>query len=184
MPWTLSYNPPANPQLLNMFLLAVGKALCLANNFESKCNHVLRVITITDAIREGKNHDQVREVALSFEENMLGKTITRIGKAEEIRNEQINILEEARKSRNFVAHCGAKIGELYSIRDETFSERISELIPHVQNLAKGDNLVSAWTYEISEREPAPLGLQQNYPQMVHDWVFGEFTLIHHSSGTG
>jgi hypothetical protein len=41
----------------------------------------------------------------------------------------------------------------------------------VIDLANGDNIVSAWVYEIDEREPAP-AIVDYYTDLVDDWIFG------------
>ena len=48
MGWSLGYLPPKEPELLDHFFLAVGKALFLASRFEMKCRYVLNISKLVD----------------------------------------------------------------------------------------------------------------------------------------
>lgn len=51
MGWSLSSHMPIrDPEVVDAALLAVGKALYLANAFESKCRFVLRIANLTSYI--------------------------------------------------------------------------------------------------------------------------------------
>jgi len=173
MSWTVSRKKPSDKYLLNRYFEAVGKALCVANNFEEKCNHILRVHKITDAIREGESDDEVREIATSFEAKRLYRAIQALDKSDDVSEEKVDLLNSARESRNYIAHEGALMGEVSLLDAEYIFERVQELAPHVEKIAKGDNLVSAWSYEVSEREPAPRRFRATYVERVVDWTFGD-----------
>jgi len=48
MSWSLDFHLPREPELLEAFLLALGKALYLACGFEAKCRWVLQMAIIAD----------------------------------------------------------------------------------------------------------------------------------------
>jgi hypothetical protein len=62
MGWSVGYLPPREPELLNRFLLSVGKALSIAHGFESKCKHIVGVISIVEKRQEGHEIDAVFEM--------------------------------------------------------------------------------------------------------------------------
>jgi hypothetical protein len=171
MGWTLGYLPPKEPDLLDAFLLSVGKALCLSNGFEAKCKDVLGVITLTDAIQAGSDFDAASGLARAVQAMLLGGTIKLIGDASGTSPADVAILQAAREARNYIAHESAELGTLSDATVKTILRLFAELEPRVLEVAKGDNLVSAWCYEICEREPAPQGIQDQYVQMVSHWVF-------------
>jgi hypothetical protein len=171
MAWTLGYLPPKEPDLLDVFLLSIGKALCLANAFEAKCKHVLSVITLTDAVQAGSDFNASSELARRVRAKFLGDTIKLIGNAPDIHPTDLAILQAAKDARNYIAHESAELGTLSDARAETILKLFAELEPRVIEVARGDNLVSAWCYEICEGEPAPFGIQEEYVQLVSNWVF-------------
>lgn len=48
MGWSLDYLKPSEPQLLDALFLSAGRALHLANAFESKCQYVLRMANLAE----------------------------------------------------------------------------------------------------------------------------------------
>ncbi|MGI5137327.1 hypothetical protein [Streptomyces sp. CA-106110] len=49
MGWSLNYLKPREPRLLDALFLSAGRALHLANAFESKCQYVLRMANLAEA---------------------------------------------------------------------------------------------------------------------------------------
>jgi hypothetical protein len=48
----------------------------------------------------------------------------------------------------------------------------------VANLAAGDNLISTWLYQVTERAAyTPRHLIDAYPEMIDRWVFGPVLAI-------
>jgi hypothetical protein len=171
MPWTIDLRTPQEPELLNEFLLVLGKALALANNFESKCTHYLRVIAISNATKEGASLDDIAQIALQFRPEMLASTLKKILQSDSISQSIRDVLNRARESRNFIAHQGGSVGDLYGVNAKAFTNGISVLREHVENVAHGDNIVSRWAYEVSERLPAPRSMADGYVPLVMAWVF-------------
>ena len=177
MNWTLSRSTPECSDLVDQYLLASGKALCLAANFEATCKHILRVFRITDAIRSGSSNDEVREVALRnnsqrWQSLKLARAIEEIGNADDVDDEDAKTLGVARLSRNYVAHDSAGMGPIALVTPAMITQMASDLMPQVIQLARGEWLVSAWSFEIGEREPASVD-RDKYVAAVVAWVFGE-----------
>lgn len=171
MSWTIGLIPPEDPALLDYFFLALGKALCIANSFEAKCKYMLRMITLTDALESGSDIDAARELVKTIADKMLGSTIQLVANAPEVKSSDLEVLRNAKDSRNYVAHRGADFESIYDVSPDTIREYITRLREHVRTLADGDNCVSKWCYEFCEREPAPLTIQEQYAAIVLEWVF-------------
>lgn len=172
MPWTIDYSEPQHPEVLDGFLLAVGKALCLANNFEAKCGNYLSIVAFTDALREGKPKDDAIALAKKAHTQHLGRIVKGLKASGDVRDDEAFVLDRARDSRNYIAHEGGNLAELFRAKPDRILRALAALYPHVLNIARGDNIVSTWAYEVSEREPAPRALQEEYVEMVTTWVFG------------
>lgn len=177
MPWTLSRREAEEPELVEAFLLAIGKALCLANNFEARCDHYLKVIAFTDSMRDGGKKNEVLKALQKVNALPLAQKVRGIHVSGDIGESDLAILNRARESRNFIAHESACIGELHSARKEFLLKRMADLYPHVVAVARGDNLTSQWEYEVCERESAPSHFTASYVDEVTTWVFGDFLAL-------
>jgi hypothetical protein len=171
MEWTLCRFQPQEPELLDYYFLAAGKALCVANNFEGTCKYILKMFTLADALEVGNDFDAAKELAKRLEEKMLGQAINVLGGMPDMEPGDLDILRAAKDSRNYVAHEGVALGCLYYVRTSSILKLIDVLREHVVNLAKGENLVSKWSYEICEKEPASFADPDRYAQDVLDWIF-------------
>jgi hypothetical protein len=171
--WSVGYQPPPESDLIDEILLAAGKALYLANRFESNCQHVLGIANLVDLIKDPVT--SLEEVAAKLpEDKMLGPTLQGLFSHADmgIRPDEATALTKAKEARNYIAHEGAAaIGELssYSVRGKL--DALRALRAKVIDLANGDNIVSAWVYEIDEREPPP-PIIDDYTDLVDDWIFG------------
>lgn len=172
MGWSLNYLPPKEPELIDAFFLAVGKALYLSNAFEAKCRFVLRIAKLAHHYEESGDASATISLAQALKDKMLGQTINGLGAFPEISSTDITLLEEAKDARNFIAHEGANFGSLSDISAKQVHEQLDRLREEVGKLTTGDNLVSRWVYEIEEKEPAPQEIQNTYAQRVQQWVFG------------
>jgi hypothetical protein len=172
MPWTLTLLEPKEPQLLEAFLLAVGKALCLANNFESRISHHLSLVAWIEAREEGAGKKDAADAVKRAGVLPLARKLSRIHGAGDITDEDLLLLDKARAGRNYIAHESASIGELHGATESYLLQKIASLYPHVMAVAVGDNLASKWEYEVSEREPAPRYFMEEYVGKVMVWVFG------------
>jgi hypothetical protein len=172
--WSAGYRPPPESDLIDEILLAAGKALYLANMFESKCSNVLRVANFEDIIQNDPVITLEQISALLPNAKMLGKTLQELFARTDmnVRQEQAMLLEKAREARNYIAHEGAgAIGDLWSYSVKHKLKALRKLHAKVIDLAKGDNIASTWIYQIEEpREPLPFST--DYPDKVEYWIFG------------
>lgn len=173
MGWSLDYQSPREPELLDQFFLSVGKALYLASAFESKCQWVLRIVKIAAHFQRSSDASATAELAKAMKDKLLGPTLNELKGFPEFTAADVAKLERAKDARNFIAHESTEIGSLSSATAKVICERIGRLRTELSALASGDNLVSAWVYEISEKEPPPRGIQSEYPEWVSQWVFGD-----------
>lgn len=175
MSWTVTpYAEPSIPRLLSRYFEALGKALTLAQSFEGKCNHYLRVIKVTDAIKNEAAHEEIREIATDYRSRTIGRTLgDGIKDAPEVCESDVKILSDAKDSRNAIAHGDQHISEVHSVWPGKVYDCVLWMVPHVRKLARGDDLVSSWTYQVTENEPAPRGIQRKYEETVLTWVFGD-----------
>jgi len=171
MGWSLSHLPPSEPELVNAALIAAGKALYLANAFESKCRFVLKIAQLDSYLEQHPGTTLPDAIASLSRQKLLGPTIAQLGSFPEVNSDEIVLLEKARDARNFIAHEGAAFGYVFGVRERQIREHRKKLRVAVSDLAKGDNVVSRWVYEIEEKEPAPVSTAANYPVMVDTWVF-------------
>lgn len=172
MGWSLDYQNLKYPDQLNKFLLAVGKALYLANAFEYKCQYVLRLGKLVKHIKEGKDFDAALTLTNKMKDKVLGPTLSELGRFPEFNEKDIALLDRAREARNFIAHKGAFIS--LGTGSKYLQEHLNKLKKEVIALVPGDNLISVWIYEIQEKEAAPSGIQKAYPKWVEKWVFGDY----------
>lgn len=176
MGWSLGYLKPREPRLLDALFLSAGRALHLANSFESKCQYVLRMAHLAEASEADPVMGLQEMIASLPPDKMLGGTLrdlsnTSLGS----RPSDFDLLDGARKARNFIAHEGASIGTIWSARQEDILEHAVRLRAAVADLASGDNVVSQWCFHIDEpNDYLPMLLIDAYPAMVDDWVFGHF----------
>ncbi len=128
----------------------------------------MRLFKITRRLRDEPGVSVLEALNGVIKERFLHGTIKELGK--DITQEDIAILERAKDARNFIAHEGAAY--FGSTNQWMIIARLKKLREEVKHLAHGANLVSSWSYEIGNREPAPGRFVKNYPKIVDQWVFG------------
>lgn len=178
MAWSLSYESIRNPGLTDALLLAAGKSLYLANAFEDKCNYVLRIINLVEVVEGDPVLSLEQAIAALPKDKMLGGTLQEI-LLRKVGDDSAtaDLLDKARRARNFIAHEGAATGAIWGLRAKDVIHQSTLLRSAVDDLVAGDNVVSAWCYEIDEKEHAPQLFKAAYPAMVSDWVFGQLDLL-------
>jgi hypothetical protein len=178
------YRPPPESDLIDEILLAAGKALYLANQFEVKCKFVLTVAYAEEAL---KNPDSV--LALQ-EELMRGYLATKLSQRNNKPKQlgrilqdpgtvppgtsegESEALEKAREARNHIAHeTAGAIGDLEGRSVEHMLTALRRLHAEVIDLAKGDYVVSAWAHQITDRKARLWSSVENL-EWVEYWVFG------------
>ena len=176
MEWTISNDKIVNEELLSEYFMVAGKSLCIANHFEEKCHHIWRTVLITDAFRDSYSQEEIKEIATNLPKKILYKKIKGVCGTGEIEDCDIDLLFEAKDSRNYIAHSGASFGYLGCVSVNHIYKKVLELQPHVRIVIEDENLVSAWSQEICEREPAPRSFRASYPSKLEDWVFGDLLI--------
>lgn len=174
MGWSVgSHIPARDPEAVDAALLAAGKALYLANAFESKCRFVLRIANLVSFVDEHPGSGLDDAIASLARDKLLHPTLEELKSFPIVKDDEADLLDEARVARNFIAHEGADFGYVFSATEAQLNEHLDELRQAVVNLAQGDSIVSRWVYEIEEKEAAPLGIVLSYPTLVEEWVFGD-----------
>ncbi len=137
MYWTLGGWPAKEPILLDNYFLAVGKALCLATNFEHNCRFVVQIFTLLDATKRGMEFDAAIELVRALDENirMLGQAIRRIGGSHAVSPEDIETLRAAKDSRNYIAHEAAGVGSLSNVSARSSWRSASRACCHMPRLS-------------------------------------------------
>lgn len=171
MPWSLDYQPPKEPILLDKLFLASGKALYLASAFEGKCKFLLRIVKIVQHHESKGDTSATAALAKALKDKMLGPTIKELSSITEFREADLAIFERGKEARNYIAHESAQLGPLSSATAKSINAKLEQLRIELDALSAADNLVSTWLYEIDEKQPAPLGIQTAYPAWVCQWVF-------------
>lgn len=157
-------------------MLAFGKSLHIACEFERKCQHVLRFLNlgemfkVTD-VEKGQLSDFL--AALVAKPDLLFLTIGGMSKIDAVTAEEIDGLTNARIARNYIAHESGKIGAIHDLDAQHIADAMSALRPHVIDLAKGDNIISVWSLALTDELTAPEWMTQTYEARVLNWVFGE-----------
>jgi len=173
MGWSLDYRGVKEPELLDEFLLAVGKALCVASAFERKCQWVLRMVKLTDYLEEGGDTSRAAVNALLAvtKDKFLGPTVGDMKGLPDFSADEVALLERAKDARNFIAHDSADIGTWASTK-QIFEQR-ERLRNEVEALTAGDNVISCWIYRLENHKELGLpGIEEDYPRLVRQWIFG------------
>lgn len=172
MGWILGCHSPREPALLEHFFSVLGKALYVANAYESKCRHVLQIARLVQLYNETGDGYAAFELAKVMKDKMLAGTLSEIQTCLTVTSSEVALLDKAKDARNFIAHEGGRIGFMPDARSRCICDQLDALRVQVKALAAGDNVVSRWEYEIQEKEPAPIGMCEFYPAAVEEWVFG------------
>jgi hypothetical protein len=96
--WSVGYQLPPESDLIDEILLAVGKALYLANNFESKCKVMLQAANIVDIMEADPVISLEQIVEKLPKPQMLDGTLQAL--APHMSQEQSEVLKKARLARN------------------------------------------------------------------------------------
>lgn len=173
MGWSINRITPNEPELLDEYFLAFGKALYLSSAFESKCRWVLRIAKLVHHYKLTDEASAAWALAEAMKDDRLGNTIKALMDFPSFTADHIKVLICAKNARNFIAHESAEIGLVSSAKARTIHSQMAKLRVEVKALASGDNLVSKWVYEIEEKKAAPRVIQEEYPGKVEKWVFND-----------
>jgi len=175
MTWAISPFAIKEPLAVESLMLAFGKSLYLASEFESKCQFVLRILNVVEMFQTTTTGSAKATFAAAAvaKDRLLAKTIEGMAKISVVTHEEIDALTKARIARNYIAHESGKVGSLHHLRAKHIAEAFAALRPAVIALAKGDNVISVWSLAIQEKQPAPEWMTQTYEARVLNWIFGE-----------
>lgn len=153
-------------------LLAIGRALAIAQNYEGNARYVLRIARMSKEYVEGRAEtlDELIEFANSLPRQMLGGLVRGFDQLGDLTTGKIEILRRGASARNYIAHEAAE-GLAYD-RPKDRAERLQKLDSAVRDLVEADNLVSCWSYAIQEKASAPITIRSSYPADAHRWVMG------------
>jgi hypothetical protein len=170
--WAVS-PPIKEPQAIESLMLAFGKALHLACEFENKCQYVLRVFNISEMFRTTGDAQATFAAAVAAKDRLLAKTIMGLEKTSYVTVDEVEVLTRARFKRNYVVHECSRLGPTNWLQYKNIADGFRALRPAVINLAKGDNVVSVWSLAIQEKVAAPEWMTRNYEARVLNWIFGD-----------
>ena len=173
MTWAVSPIPIKEPVAVDALMLAFGKSLHLACEFERKCQYVFRILNLGEMLKVTGDAKATFAAAAVAKDRLLAKTIGGIAQISAAPPEEIDGLTKARCARNYIAHESGKIGSFHGLRTKHIAEAFAALRPRVIDLAKGDNIISIWNFEIQEKQHAPEWMTETYEARVLNWLFGE-----------
>lgn len=153
-----------------LLLESVGRAMCVAQNFEHNCKYVLMIV-------EMGRHAQDTSYTKSSEmwshserlyKRALARSIMDASEKFQISPKELAILSRAKDSRNYLAHNAAlHFAVLPSLE---MTALLKEYCEHVQELAAGDNLVATWSFSIQEKQATPNRSTMTYTQDIGAWI--------------
>jgi len=160
------------------FFLAAGKYLFLCQHFESTCKDIVMWFHLSKALHEdqfkilsAEHNDYVDKLISMF----LGSSIKKLQETFEhdFTDADFEVLKTAKDSRNYICHecvldlVYAPYGPKYRFTWDVELHR-----KHILSLAKGDYLVSRWSYEFHEKESGAFKSQDSYVSDIEGFIFG------------
>lgn len=175
MGWSLNYQTSMEFSILEDFFVINGKSLYLATEFESKCKLVLFYFSLAYQYEMTGEALASLNLVKNLKACVLSNTINKIKAFNGVDVEDIKRIDRAREARNFIVHESTLIGPLGTSKSsiKAIEEKIKRLRDEISHLVVGDNIVSRWLYEISEKEPTPREFCFLYQNLVQKWVFKE-----------
>lgn len=174
MGWSLDWRLSVlDPEAVDCAMLAAGKALYLANEFEAKCSYVLRIANLAAWVEGNPEAHLADALAAVAQDKLLNPTLQALASILETREEEVALLNRARQARNFIAHHGGQVGFVPSVDQRRVDEYLDRLRAAVRDLVDGDNVISRWVYEVEEKQTAPASMVAAYPSLAERWIFGD-----------
>ena len=160
-------------------LLSIGKALCLCQKFEITCKDIITWLVVVKSLKEGKFSfldnkytsyvDKLIDIFLGRSINLLKERFSR-----EIKKAEIQILKDAKDSRNFIVHNSAQDLISWSFSSSATNKLDLQVFTnHIINVAEGDFLVSKWSYEFHEKEPGAFYNKDRYIKKMVKWILSK-----------
>lgn len=110
---------------------------------------------------QGVTYPELRGAA----EKLLGGTLHSLAAHAMGQTMDLDTLHKARQSRNWIAHEGASIGDIWSVSSDRIHQHAVKLRAAVTDLALGDNVISQWCHGLAEpHELPPTDWINGYPR--------------------
>jgi hypothetical protein len=161
--------------------IIAGKVLILCQKFETEAKAIVPWLMMADNLNNdnyslfSEKHKKHLDsfVALSLSGNL--KKLDKLSdKHKKEFRAELDILESARESRNYLIHNGfldfvykSKLGNEYIYRES------SPLLEHLIALAKGTFIITSWAYSFHEREAQGHRFMNDYVEELLAWIFDE-----------
>jgi len=158
------------------FLLQAGRSLCICQKFETTCKDILMLLSAAKSIKDKGysllDDEYIKNVRYLLK-LQLGESIKKHqnDSSEFINNTEIEILNKAKNSRNFICHDLMKDLIIASFSDKPKPIcNIESFKEHIKNIAEADYLVSKWSYEFQEKMPGNFFDKDKYVNNIINWV--------------
>ena len=176
MPWTIDHKTPSADLRFDALASSIGKALILANLFESKCSSLLAFGRMASKATATHPDSPSRDDWIEcWKSGMLGACLRELGTHSDMPRHDLSTLDAARRARNWIAHEGGLLTSNVMGDWDRAEEHLIRLRVHVTALAHGDNIVSGWLYQVEAKESAPDTWMDQYVERVLAWTFGKTT---------
>jgi hypothetical protein len=168
---------PQNLDMLSKKSEIIGKATLICQKFEVTCKDVISWFETVRVLEEGTVEflsDEYLSYVDTLHNILLGDSIKRLTKYSKwfhVSECDLEILQHARISRNWLIHQSGLNTLFRNVELNT-----EQLIFHVTNVIKGDFLVSKWSYEFYEKESNPWITENEYVDMVLKWILMPMTI--------
>lgn len=155
----------------------VGKALMLCQNFDQGCRLTSALIVTYLKTKQEGNSDWFNDFQTQLEELFdkklgLGPSIGGLERSQStfISEKDIEILDKARNSRNYICHDLFKDAiNKHIIGDDSLQIDSKLFKKHIESVAAGDYLISKWDYEFEEEAAAPYR-EDEYINDILKWI--------------
>jgi len=162
--------PDKISDLRSRLVEALGRATCLAQNFEHNCKYVLMIYEMghkADDVGYATSEEMWSHSA-RLHKRALHKTIETAAGNFRVSSEEIALLFDAKNSRNYLAHSAGI--HLIHLPARDFASELQTFCDHIHVLAVADNLVASWSFSIQEKHVPPTHRTADYPQKIVDWI--------------
>src|SRR5580658_1091233 len=102
MSWAVTPFVVKEPQAVEALMIAFGKCLYLACEFERKCQYVLRILNLVELFETTGDAKATFAAAAAAKNWLLGLTIKGMAKTGVVTSEEVNDLTKAREARNYI----------------------------------------------------------------------------------
>jgi len=158
---------------VEQYLSTVGRAMYLCRNFETNFKTAIVWLDLATAHKAGKlplsKETLMKSYADKFLSQMLGHSVRRLKEEFHPSEYTLETLNTAKDSRNVIVHDATSA--IINAKPETIKKAATMLHEHVVKVAVGDNIVSAWHYEIQNKKQPPQKMTASYVEDVVEWVF-------------